>query len=57
MNNVFKFNKDMIQPKWSEYKARRIGRLLPPYITRLQQKYAFYLQRQALPAIPEKAMK
>lgn len=35
----------------------RIGRLLPPYITRLQQKYSFYLQRQGLPAIPEKAIK
>ena len=53
----FKFNKDLIQSKWSDLKSKHIGRLLPPYITRLQQKYAFYLQRQALPAIPEKAMK
>jgi len=53
----FKFNKDIVQYKWKEVKGKRIGRLLPPYITRLQQKYAFYLQRQGLPAIPEKAIK
>jgi hypothetical protein len=43
--------------KWKFIKGNRIGRLLPPYITRLQQKYTFYLQRQALPAIPYKAIK
>jgi len=42
--------------KWSDLRENRIGRLLPPYITRLQQKYLFYLQRQALPAIPAKAI-
>lgn len=39
------------------FKETRIGRLLPPYITKVQQRYAFYLQRQGLPAIPEKAIK
>jgi hypothetical protein len=53
----FKFNKDIVQYNWKEIKDKRIGRLLPPYITRLQQKYSFYLQRQGLPAIPEKAIK
>ncbi|GHT61145.1 hypothetical protein AGMMS50239_11460 [Bacteroidia bacterium] len=43
--------------KWKSIKVNRIGRLLPPYITRLQQKYTFYLQRQALPAIPDRAIK
>jgi hypothetical protein len=43
--------------KWNNIKNNRIGRLLPPYITRLQQKYSFYLQRQGLPAIPSKAIK
>ncbi|HHU46452.1 MAG TPA: hypothetical protein GXZ40_00975 [Bacteroidales bacterium] len=41
---------------WSKLKAQRIGRLLPPYITKLQQKHSFYLQRQGLPAIPEEAI-
>ena len=43
--------------KWNDVKNNRIGRLLHPYITKLQQKYSFYLQRQGLPAIPEKAIK
>ena len=47
----FKFRKIEIK-KWNDIKSYRIGRLLPPYITRIQQKYAFYLQRQALPALP-----
>jgi len=38
------------------FKNARIGRILPPYITRIQQKYAFYLQRQGLPAIPKRAI-
>jgi hypothetical protein len=48
--------RDIKIKKWNEIRANRIGRLLPPYITRLQQKYSFYLQRQGLPAIPEKAI-
>jgi hypothetical protein len=52
----FKFNKDIVQYKWEEIKDKRIGRLLPPYITRLQQKHSFYLQRQGVPAIPKKAI-
>lgn len=54
----FKFNNNnLIQNEWGNLKSKRIGRLLPPYITRLQQKYAFYIQRQGLPAIPYKAIK
>jgi len=40
-----------------EFKEARLGRILPPYITAIQQKYSFYLQRQGLPAIPVKAIK
>jgi hypothetical protein len=42
--------------KWSEIKATRVGRLLPPYITRVQQRYSLYLQRQGLPRTPEVAV-
>lgn len=38
------------------FNKTRIGRLLPPYITKVQQRYSSYLQRQGLPAIPEKAI-
>jgi len=45
--------RDLKQLKWKDWKEKRIGRLLPPYITRIQQRYALYLQRQGLPRIPE----
>lgn len=31
----------------------RIGRLLPPFVTRVQQRYASYIQRPGMPRIPE----
>lgn len=49
--------RDLEMKKWKEIKDSRIGRLLPPYITKIQQKYAAYLQRQGLPSIPEEAIK
>lgn len=42
--------------KFSELKQDRIGRLLHPYLTRIQQRFALYLQRQGLPRIPEAAI-
>jgi len=42
--------------KYSEVKESLIGTLLPPFITRLIQKYALYMQRQGLPRIPEEAV-
>src|SRR3546814_4359605 len=38
---------------WEDWKTHRQGRLLPPFSTRLQQKYAAYLQRTGLPTIPK----
>lgn len=43
--------------KWNEIKTNRCGRLLPPYITKIQQKYSSYIQRQGLPRIPDEALK
>ena len=42
--------------KFSDLKSKRIGRLIHPYITRIQQRYALYLQRQGLPPIPQEAV-
>jgi hypothetical protein len=39
-----------------EWMAIRIGRLLPPYLTRLQQRYSAYLQRPGLSRIPKAAL-
>jgi hypothetical protein len=41
---------------WGEWKAKRIGRLLPPFLTRLQQRYSDYLQRPGLTRIPQDAL-
>ena len=51
----FKFNTLRIE-KFSQLKDQRIGRLLHPYLTRIQQRYALFLQRQGLPRIPEEAI-
>ena len=48
--------KNLEKTKWSELKDKRIGRLLPPYLTRLQQRYASYLQRPGLSRIPREAI-
>lgn len=50
----FLFRDLKIMP-WNELKARRIGRLLPPYITRIQQLYSLYFQRQGIPRVPGEA--
>ena len=51
----FKFRK-LVLRKFSEIKNNRIGRIIHPYITRIQQRYALYLQRQGLPRIPQEAI-
>ena len=51
----FDFRKFRVQ-KFSELKDQRIGRLLHPYLTRIQQRFGLYLQRQGLPRIPEAAI-
>jgi len=48
--------RDLKIKKWNSLKENRIGRLLPPYIYRIQQRYALYLQRQGLPRIPDIAV-
>lgn len=48
---VFHF-KDLHVVKWSEWNSKRIGRLLSPFITRIQQRYSAYLQRPGLPRVP-----
>ena len=42
--------------KFSNLRDKRIGRLLHPYLTRVQQRYALYSQRQGLPRIPKEAL-
>lgn len=41
----------------AEWKDRRIGRLLPPFLTRLQELYSAHMVREGLPATPECLLK
>lgn len=51
---MFKFRK-LYTKKWQELKGIRVGRLLPPLLTRLQQRYSAYLQRPGLSRLPDAA--
>lgn len=42
--------------KWTAVSSNRIGRLLPPFLTKVQQNYGLYMQRQGLPRIPVEAV-
>ncbi len=48
--------RDIKPLRWKNLKDKRIGRLLPPYINRIQQRYSLYMQRQGLPRIPDEAI-
>lgn len=48
--------KNLLQEKWGDIKGKRKGRLLPPYINRIQQRYGNYLKRQGLPRTPKEAI-
>jgi hypothetical protein len=52
----FDFNQFTIV-EFKDWKQYRIGTLLPPFITRLIQRFGTYLQRQGLPKIPKEAIK
>ncbi len=52
---VFNF-KELEVMKWADVKDRRVGRLLPPVLTKLQQRYASYLQRPGLTRLPTSAI-
>jgi hypothetical protein len=51
----FKFKK-IYTKKWREVKANRVGRLLPPFLTKLPQKFSSYLQRPGLSRLPGLAL-
>lgn len=48
--------RELLTVPWNCIKEKRIGRILPPYITKIQQKYSAYIQRQGLPSIPKEAI-
>lgn len=51
---IIEFNfRNLTVEKWNKIKDKRKGRLLPPYINKVQQLYSLYFQRIGLPRIPE----
>lgn len=48
--------KDLKIVKWGEWKDKRIGRLIPPYSTKLQQRFGAFIQRIGLARIPIQAL-
>lgn len=48
----FQFKKLTIQKYNGDLKRKRICRLLPPYITKIQQKYSAYVGRFGIPRFP-----
>ena len=48
---AFQFNGIEIRT-WGSIKTKRIGRILPPYLTRFQERFAAYLQRPGLSRYP-----
>ena len=47
----FQFAEIVVKP-WGEMKPKRIGRVLPPYLTRLQERFSAYFQRPGLNRYP-----
>ncbi len=50
---ILKFRMDLVMKKFKELKDKRIGRILPPYITRIQQKCSQYIVREGTMPIPK----
>lgn len=49
--------KELTHKAWQDFKDKRIGRLIPPFNTRIKSQYIAFLQRQGIPSIPKKAVK
>ena len=39
--------------KYDDWKDKKVGRILPPIINHITERYSLYIQRQALPRIPK----
>ncbi len=49
---AIKFDLKIIVKKFEEFKDKRIGKLLPPYITRVQQKCSQHIVREGVMPVP-----
>lgn len=52
-NKFYRINfRRIIVEKYSQWKEKKKGRILPPIINHITERYSLYVQRQALPRIP-----
>ena len=49
------FNKIDVQ-EYNQWKDKKTGRILPPMINHITERYSLYVQRQALPRIPKEVI-
>jgi hypothetical protein len=47
------FFKELKKEEYSQWKGNKVGRILPPIINHITERYGLYVQRQALPRIPK----
>lgn len=45
--------KELKREDHNQWKDKKVGRILPPIINHITERYSLYIQRQALPRIPE----
>lgn len=50
---AIQFNMNLKVVKFSDWKAKRVGRVLPPYITKIQQKCAVNMVREGVMPLPK----
>ena len=51
---IYHFNFKTIEiVKYDDWKDKKVGRILPPIINHITERYSLYVQRQALPRIPK----
>ena len=53
-NAVYRiYFKELKREDYSQWKEKKVGRILPPIINHITERYSLYVQRQALPRIPK----
>lgn len=53
-NAVYRiYFKELKREEYSQWKDKKVGRILPPIINHITERYSLYVQRQALPRIPK----
>ena len=53
-NGIYRiYFKELKKEDYAKWKDKKVGRILPPIINHITERYSLYVQRQALPRIPK----